>query len=92
MSGESVATFQIINELGLHARAAAKLVQVASQFDSDVQIEKDGQRVDAKSVMGVLLLGGQKGTEVTLRAQGADSDEALAAIGELFANRFGEAR
>jgi phosphocarrier protein HPr len=84
--------YQIVNELGLHARAATKLVQLAGKYASEVQVEKDGQVANAKSVMGVLLLCGAKGTYVTVRAEGADADEVVSKIGELIANRFGEER
>ncbi len=84
--------FLIVNELGLHARAATKLVQLAGKFRAEVLVEKDGQEANAKSVMGVLLLCGQKGTYVTVRAEGDDADEAVRQIGELIANRFGEGR
>ncbi|MEC7525565.1 MAG: HPr family phosphocarrier protein [Myxococcota bacterium] len=83
-------TFEIVNELGLHARAATKLVQLASRFDARVELEKDGQRANAKSVMGVLLLCGAKGTQVTVHADGSDADAAVDAIGALIASRFGE--
>ena len=84
-------TFEIVNELGLHARAATKLVQLATRFDAKVELEKDGQRANAKSVMGVLLLCGAKGTQVTVHADGSDAAEAVDAIGALIAERFGEA-
>lgn len=85
-------TFQIVNELGLHARAATKLVQLAGKFSSEVQLEKDGQVANAKSVMGVLLLCGARGTYITVRAEGPDAEECVRQIGELIANRFGEDR
>ncbi|MEQ9076510.1 MAG: HPr family phosphocarrier protein [Sandaracinaceae bacterium] len=85
-------TFEIVNELGLHARAATKLVQLATRFDAKVELEKDGQRANAKSVMGVLLLCGAKGTQVTVHADGSDAVEAVDAIGALIAERFGEAQ
>jgi phosphocarrier protein len=84
--------FKIVNELGLHARAATKLVQLASKFASDVHIEKDGQVANAKSVMGVLLLCGAKGTFVTVSAEGDDAEDSVRQIGALIANRFGEDR
>lgn len=90
--GTSEGRFEIVNELGLHARAATKLVQTASKYKSEVQVEKDGQVANAKSVMGVLLLCGSKGTFVTVRAQGADAPQAVEAIGELIKARFGEDR
>lgn len=85
-------TFQIVNELGLHARAATKLVQLASRFSCEVELEKDGQRANAKSVMGVLLLCGAKGTSLTVLTDGDGEEEAVEAIGRLIASRFGEAR
>ena len=85
-------TFEIVNDLGLHARAATKLVQLAAKYASEVEIEKDGQRANAKSVMGVLLLCGAKGTRVSVHAEGDDAQAAVDAIGELIAQRFGEAK
>lgn len=85
-------TFEIVNELGLHARAATKLVQLAGKYKSDVQIEKDGQVANAKSVMGVLLLCGAKGTFVKVRAEGPDAPECVQQIGALIADKFGEGR
>lgn len=84
------ATFEIVNRLGMHARAATKLVQTASRFRSDVQIEKDGHVANAKSVMGVLLLCGHQGSKITVSAQGDDAEDAVGAIGELVADKFGE--
>ena len=88
----SEAEFEIVNELGLHARAAAKLVRIAGGFRSRVEVAKDGQSADAKSIMGVLLLCGEKGAKVSVRATGEDSEAAVAAIGALIADRFGEER
>jgi phosphocarrier protein len=84
-------TFEIVNALGLHARAATRLVHLASTFDSEVWLHKDGQRVNAKSVMGVLLLCGSRGSRIEVEAQGTDAARAVEAIGELIASRFGEA-
>jgi len=84
--------FEIVNQLGLHARAATRLVHLASRFVSTVTIEKDGQSADAKSVMGVLLLCGQKGAMLTVTARGPDAREAVAALGQLIRSRFGEDR
>ena len=92
MSSEARGSFEIINELGLHARAATKLVQLASRFGAHVELEKDGQRANAKSVMGVLLLCGARGTTLTVHARGDDADAAVDAIGALIADRFGEER
>lgn len=82
--------FEITNELGMHARAAAKLVRLASEFSSVIVLEKDGQRADAKSVMGVLLLCGQKGATIRVEAEGEDAERAVGAIGGLIRDRFGE--
>ncbi|MET0287779.1 MAG: HPr family phosphocarrier protein [Polyangiales bacterium] len=87
---ESRATFEIVNRLGMHARAATKLVQTASRFRCDVQIEKDGHVANAKSVMGVLLLCGHQGSMITVLARGDDAQDAVTAIGELINDRFGE--
>lgn len=92
MSDDVSATFEIVNELGLHARAATKLVQLASRFGAEVELEKEGQRANAKSVMGVLLLCGAKGTTVTVHADGDDARDAVEAIGALIRERFGEER
>ena len=80
----------IINKLGLHARAAAKLVHTASRFDSDIKLKKGGEEVDAKSILGILLLAAGKGTTVTVTASGSDEGEALESIEELIRNRFDE--
>ena len=85
-------TFEIVNELGLHARAAVKLTQLAQKYPCEVTVTRDGQNANGKSVMGVLLLCGSRGTKVTIAAEGGQADEAAAAIGELIANRFGEPR
>lgn len=86
--------FRIDNELGLHARAAARLVKLASTFSSDVKLGRDGAHefIDGKSILGLLLLGAAKGTELRVTAQGPDAEAAVDAIGELIQNRFGEAR
>ena len=87
---EASATYEIVNERGLHARAATKLVQLASRFTSDVFLEHEGQTANAKSVMGVLLLCGSIGTMINVRARGQRAREAVDAIGVLIAARFGE--
>lgn len=81
---------EIVNRLGLHARAAAKLVQTAGSFDSRLWLVKDGEVVDAKSILGLLLLAASQGTTVTLRAEGADEDAAVGAVAALIGDRFGE--
>lgn len=90
MSERASAQFTIVNDLGLHARAATKLVQLASKYPCEVQLSYDGQTANAKSVMGVLLLCGAKGTVVEVIAIGPMADECVKAIGELIASRFGE--
>ena len=84
------AELTIVNKLGLHARASAKLTQVASSFASEVWLSRNGRRVNAKSIMGVMMLAAGKGASVTVEAEGADADAALRAIRQLFADRFGE--
>lgn len=88
----SAATFEIVNELGLHARAATKFVQTASRYKSDVDVEKDGQVVNGKSIMGVLMLVAAKGTSIVVRSHGPDAQACVDALGELVRNRFGEDR
>ena len=80
----------VSNKLGLHARAAAKLTTLAGQFTSDIFIAKDARRVNAKSIMGVMMLAAGKGTTVQIEAQGGDAQQALDAIKELFDDQFGE--
>lgn len=83
-------SFEVLNKLGLHARAATKLVQLASQFPCEIVISRAGQTANAKSVMGVLLLCGSKGTVLDLEASGPQAEEAVQRIGQLIGNRFGE--
>ena len=80
----------IINKLGLHARASAKLTQLASGFPCEVWLERNGRRVNAKSIMGVMMLAAAKGSTITIDTQGEQEDEALLAIQDLVADRFGE--
>jgi phosphocarrier protein len=80
----------IINKLGLHARASAKLTQLASGFPCEVWLERNGRRVNAKSIMGVMMLAAAKGSTITIDTQGEQDDEALMAIQDLVADRFGE--
>jgi phosphocarrier protein len=81
---------EIVNKLGLHARASAKLTQVASRFQSDVHIARNGRRVNAKSIMGVMMLAAGKGAKVTLETSGPDEDDAMTALCALVADYFGE--
>jgi len=80
----------ICNKLGLHARASAKLVSTAGQFSSEIMLIKENMEVNAKSIMGIMMLAACKGTELTLRADGSDAEDALEAIEQLVNNRFGE--
>jgi phosphocarrier protein HPr len=80
----------IVNKLGLHARAAAKFVTLASSFSSDIDISRDGQTVNGKSIMGVMMLAASRGTNIVIRASGHDEDVAAASLEELVQNRFGE--
>lgn len=82
--------FKISNRLGLHARPSAQLTQVASRFHSDVYLARDGRRVNAKSIMGVMMLAAGFGTTVSVEAVGPDEEAAVAAIGALIDSRFGE--
>ena len=84
--------FVIQNELGLHARAATRLVQTANRYEAEVEVERDGTRVNGKSIMGVLMLMAAKGSTITIRARGPDAAEAAAALGNLINNKFDEAR
>lgn len=87
---EHARTFMIINELGLHARAATKLVQLATKYPCDVELVRGAQTANGKSVMGVLLLCGSKGTEIEVKARGERAEECVAAIGALIEDKFGE--
>jgi phosphocarrier protein HPr len=89
---EATSRFKIINQLGLHARAATKLVQLASKFPCDVEVSREDQTANGKSVMGVLLLCGSIGTVIEVRAKGERAEECVEAIGKLIADRFGEGR
>ncbi|MFC4160491.1 HPr family phosphocarrier protein [Chitinimonas lacunae] len=80
----------IINKLGLHARASSKLTQLASRFKCEVWLSRQGKRVNAKSIMGVMMLAAAKGSRITVETNGDDEEAALAAITELIANRFDE--
>ena len=79
----------VINELGLHARPAAAFVKLASRFESDIRLAKDGDAVNGKSIMGVMTLAAECGAELTLRADGSDAEAAVTALEELVANEFG---
>ncbi len=81
---------EIVNRLGLHARAAAKLVHLAGRFDSQVSLSMNGEEVDAKSILGILLLAAAQGSEVIVKCDGVDEEEAMTAVTGLIANRFAE--
>ena len=81
---------EIINKLGLHARAAAKLTHIASGYQCEIWLSRSGRRVNAKSIMGVMMLAAGKGSTVKIEAEGADADAALTALSKLIADRFGE--
>jgi len=81
---------EIINKLGMHARAAAKFVKLASQFDSNIELGTDAQRVNGKSIMGVLMLAAARGTRMTIYADGDDAQQSADALAELINNRFDE--
>ena len=83
-------TFTIINKLGLHARAAAKFVTTASQFDCDIKVSRKGRTINGKSIMGVMMLAAAKGTEITIKANGDDAEKALQQIDSLINDFFGE--
>lgn len=80
----------IVNKLGLHARASAKLVELTRRFQADIQITKDSDTVDGKSILGLLMLAGAFGEAVEVRISGSDEEEAMAAVRDLFARRFDE--
>ncbi|NBW09274.1 MAG: HPr family phosphocarrier protein [Caulobacteraceae bacterium] len=86
----SSATANICNTRGLHARASAKFVKLASSFESEIQVTRDGTTVDARSIMGLLMLGAGNGCTIDISAEGADAAEAIEALNELVATRFGE--
>jgi phosphocarrier protein HPr len=81
---------QIVNKLGLHARASAKLTQIASSFKCEVWLSRNGRKVNAKSIMGVMMLAAGKGASITIDAEGDDAEAALAALQKLIADKFDE--
>ena len=81
---------EIINKLGLHARAAAKLVKIAGSYSSSIEIEKEDQRVNAKSIMSVMMLAASRGNTIKLYVSGDDQEDALNAVTELVNDKFGE--
>lgn len=85
-----VEKLQIVNELGMHARAATKFVQTANRYKCSVTVEKDGQEVNGKSIMGVLMLVAAKGSWITVKCDGEDAQAAMAALAQLVKEKFGE--
>jgi phosphocarrier protein HPr len=81
---------EIVNKLGLHARAAAKLTHLAGNYQCEIWISRSGRRVNAKSIMGVMMLAAGRGTSVLIEAEGADADQAIGALTKLIADKFGE--
>ena len=81
---------EVINKLGLHARAAAKLVKLTAGFKSSIKLDKSGTTVDAKSIMGIMMLAASQGTVLTITADGEDCEQAVTEIREMFANCFDE--
>ena len=86
------ASVEITNERGLHARASAKFVKLAATFDAEVTVSKEGATVDARSIMGLMMLAAGPGSEIVIHAEGAEADQAVEALTELVANRFEEDR
>jgi phosphocarrier protein len=83
-------TVTIVNKLGLHARAAARFVTLASSFASEIKVARNGQEVNGKSIMGVMMLAASRGTDITLLAKGEDEQTAIEKLTELIEQRFGE--
>jgi phosphocarrier protein len=81
---------EIVNKLGLHARASARLTQVAGAFAADVWLSRNGRRVNAKSIMGVMMLAAAKGSTIVIETDGSDETQAMEALEQLIADRFGE--
>jgi phosphocarrier protein len=92
MSSASAArrTVEIVNARGLHARASAKFVKAAAQFDAEVKVSREGQTVDAQSIMGLMMLGAGPGSEIEIFAEGPDADAAVDGLAQLVADRFDE--
>lgn len=91
MSGQSVtASLTLANQRGLHARASAKFVQLAERFEAAISVSKDGESVNATSIMGLMMLGAACGTQITVSASGPQAEEALTALAALVADKFGE--
>ena len=85
-----VTEIEIINKLGLHARASAKLTQLAAQYPCEILLSRNGRQINAKSIMGVMMLAAGIGSKITLETVGDQADEAMTALTDLINNRFGE--
>jgi phosphocarrier protein len=85
-----VKVYTITNELGIHARSAAMIVEVSNRYKAKICLEKDGSQVNAKSILGILTLGCPKGSRIIIRAEGIDAEEAVEELGRLIENKFGE--
>jgi phosphocarrier protein len=83
-------TIRIVNETGIHARPAAEIVKLAAKFRSEITLSRDGMDVNGKSIMGVMMLAAECGSEIVARATGEDADAALSALADLVAGKFGE--
>ena len=90
MSGTAVRTVEIVNKRGLHARASAKFVKAAAAFDAEVRVSKDGQTVDARSIMGLMMLAAGPGSSIDIEAEGAEAEAAVTALEALVTARFDE--
>ena len=87
---EAVRTVEIVNKRGLHARASAKFVKLATEFDAEVRVSRDGQTVDARSIMGLMMLAAGPGCCIDIEAEGPEAEQAVAALVELVGRRFDE--
>jgi phosphocarrier protein HPr len=85
-----IKTFKLKNKLGMHARPAASFVKIAQQFKADIYIERDGQTINGKSILGILALACPKGGAITIKAEGVDAQAAMTALENLIENKFGE--
>ena len=92
MSGEALRTVEIVNKRGLHARASAKFVKLATEFDAEVRVSRDGQTVDARSIMGLMMLAAGIGCDVDIEAEGPEAEAAMEALVALVEGRFHEDR
>jgi phosphocarrier protein HPr len=85
-----IKSFTVTNELGIHARSAAMIVEVSNKYRAKICLEKNGSKVNAKSILGILTLGCPKGSKIIIRAEGIDAEEAVEELGRLIENKFGE--